>query len=102
MREVSRLRGSGVFEAPFHSEETSEGGDQLSAPADDRGHDGPQSVACDAAILRACGCEVQPVFRPVAGPAGPGGRPGVPGASRRERDIVAGAEPDGVFEAVPV
>jgi putative transposase len=70
VREVSRLRRSRVFEPPFPSEETSDGGDQPSAPTHDRGHDGPQSVAGDATILRACGREVQPVFRPVAGPAG--------------------------------
>lgn len=33
--------------------------------------DGPQSVAGDATILRACGREVQPVFQSVAGPARP-------------------------------
>src|SRR4051794_12860270 len=41
-----------------------------SAPPDDRGHDGPQSVAGNPAILRACGGQVQPVLRSFAGSAG--------------------------------
>ena len=43
--------------------------DQPSSSPHDRGHDGPQPLAGDATILRACGGEVQPVFRPVAGQA---------------------------------
>ena len=50
MREVSRLRGSWVSN-PIPRQETSDGRDEPSAPAHDRGHDGPQSVAGDAAIL---------------------------------------------------
>src|SRR3546814_20888374 len=73
-----------------------DGYDEPSAPADDRGHGGPQSVAGDAAILPARGGEVQSVFRALAGPAGSGGRAGVPGPPGVDRDLVAGAEPDGV------
>ena len=36
--------------------------DEPSAPPHDRRHDGPQSVAGDAAILPLCGGEVQPLF----------------------------------------
>jgi hypothetical protein len=41
----------------------SDGYDEPSSPAHDRGHDGPQSVALNAAILHLCGREVQPSFR---------------------------------------
>ena len=45
-----------------------------SSPPHDRGHDGPQHVAGDAAILRQRGLEVQPIFRQVARAAEPGSR----------------------------
>ncbi len=44
--------------------------------------------------------EVQPIFRPLAGPAGPGGRARLPGPSGVDRHLVAGAEPDGLCAAV--
>jgi hypothetical protein len=47
----------------------SDGYDEPSAPAHDRGHDGPQSVALDPAFLHLCGCEVQPSFRLSTGSA---------------------------------
>ncbi len=47
-----------------------------------------------------CGGEVQPVFRPVAGAAGSGGRAGVPGPVGVDRDLLGGAEPDGLCAAV--
>lgn len=40
--------------------------DEPSAPPHDRGHDGPQSVAGDAAIVSQRSIEVQPVFWPLA------------------------------------
>ena len=51
-----------------------------SSPPHDRGHDGPQHVAGDAAILRQRGLEVQPIFRQVARAAEPGRRPRFPGS----------------------
>ena len=50
-----------MFEAPSQTG-VSDGRDEPSASADDRGHDDPQSVAGDAAILPLCGLEVQPTF----------------------------------------
>ena len=50
-----------MFEAPSQTG-VSDGRDEPSASADDRGHDDPQSVAGDAAILPLCGLEVQPIF----------------------------------------
>ena len=50
-------------EAQPSGQEPPDGRDEPSAPPHDRGHDGPQSVAGDATILRPCGREVQPVFR---------------------------------------
>jgi hypothetical protein len=38
-----------------------------SSPPHDRGHDDPEHVAGDIAILHQRGFEVQPVFRPLAG-----------------------------------
>ena len=63
----------------------------ISAPADERGHNDPQSVACDATILPPCGVAVQPVFWPLARSAGAGGRarlPGPPGLEGRRLGIV--------------
>src|SRR5260370_3547839 len=48
----------------------------------DRGHDGPQHVAGDAAILRQRGFEVQPAFWQVARAAGFGRRSCFSGPSR--------------------
>src|ERR1700728_3176487 len=45
-----------------------------SSPPHDRGHDGRQHVAGDAAILRQRGLEVPPIFRQVARAAEPGRR----------------------------
>ena len=50
-----------MFEAPSQTE-VSDGRDEPSASAHDRGHDDPQSVAGDAAILRLRGLKVQPIF----------------------------------------
>src|SRR5216684_2458649 len=87
-------------EAQPSGQETPDGRDEPSAPPHDRGHDGPQSVAGDATILRACRGKVQPVFRPLAGSAGSGGRARLSGPSRRERHLVGGTEPDGLRPAV--
>src|SRR5260370_9828870 len=59
-----------VVEAQPLGQEPPDGRDEPSAPPHDRGHDGPQFVTGDATILRACGGEVQPVFRLLAGSAG--------------------------------
>jgi hypothetical protein len=53
-----------------------------------------------SAILPSCGCEVQSIFRPLAGPARPGGRPCLPGPFGLDRHFVAGTEPDGLRAAV--
>src|SRR5260370_22321445 len=89
----------GVEAQPL-GQETPDGRDEPTATPHDRGHDGPQSVAGDATILRACGLEVQPIFWPFSGSAGSGRRPGLPGPSRRERHLVGGPEPDGLRTAV--
>jgi hypothetical protein len=65
-----------------------------------RGHDGPQSVAGNATILRSCRLQVQPLFRLLAGSAWSGGCPGLPSPSGRNRDLVACGEPDGLRTAV--
>ena len=49
---ASCLRGLRVFEAQPFRQEPSDGRDEPSSPPHDRGHDGPQSVAGDATILR--------------------------------------------------
>ena len=67
---------------------TPDGRTEPSAPPDDRGHDCPQSLAGDPTILRPCGLEVQPAFRPVARSAGPGRCAHVPGAPGRFGDVL--------------
>ena len=85
---------------PLSRQELSDGRDQPSAPPHDRGHDGPQSLAGDTAILRPRGVEVQPVFRPVAGQADAGGRSHLPGPPRLEGRGVGEPQPDGGGAAV--
>ena len=51
-----------VVEAQPSGQEPPDGRDEPSAPPHDRGHDGPQSVAGDATILRACGGKVSRHF----------------------------------------
>jgi len=62
-RFASCLRGFGR-DNPLSDRRLPDGRDQPSAPSHDRGHDGPQSLAGDPAILPACGLEVQPLFWP--------------------------------------
>ena len=50
-----------------------DGYDEPAAPAHDRGHDAPQSVASNPTILRLRGGEVVPPFRPFTGSAQDGG-----------------------------
>src|SRR5689334_24449944 len=57
---------------PSLRQEFPDGRDQPSSPPHDRGHDRPQPVPGDAAILYRRGFEVQPPFRALAGPADPG------------------------------
>lgn len=52
------------------------------SPPHDRGHDGPQPLAGDAAILRSCGVEVQPVLWQIPGDADAGGCSHLPGPPR--------------------
>src|SRR6516165_9156262 len=63
---ASCLRGSRVSKPNPADTRFSDGRDEPSAPTHDRGHDGPQSVAGDAAIVSQRHIEVQPVFWPVA------------------------------------
>src|SRR6266403_909316 len=91
--EVSRLRGLRLSKPNPSDRRYPDGRDEPSATAHDGGHDGPQSVAGDATILYSCGREVQPFLWSFAGPSRAGGRAGLSGASRIERDLVAGAEP---------
>src|SRR5271165_7055552 len=78
---------------PLSDRSFSDGPDEPSAPPDDRGHDDPQSVPGDTAILRPRGVEVQPVFWPLARSARPGGCAGLSGASGFEGGRVGVAEP---------
>src|ERR1700674_4384027 len=100
MGKSSRLRGVWLSKANPKDRRAPYGRDEPSAPAYDRGHDGPQSVAGDATILRPRGLEVQPIFWPFSGSAGSGRRPGLPSPSGFDRDLLAGAEPDGLRAAV--
>jgi hypothetical protein len=71
-----------------------DGSDEPSASPDDRGHDGPQSLPGDAAILPACGYQIQSVLRPLARP-GRGGRGApVPDAPGRARRLLVGVQSD--------
>src|SRR6476469_270082 len=79
---------------PSLRQEFPDGRAQPSAPTHDRGHDRPQPVAGDAAILHQRGCEVQPLFRALAGPADPGRRSRLPGPPRLDGHFVAEPEPD--------
>src|SRR3954470_14839155 len=79
---------------PSLRQEFPDGRDEPSPPAHDRGHDRPQHVASDAAILHPRGCEVQPLFRPIAGQADSGRCPRLPGPPRLDRHLVAELEPD--------
>src|SRR5580704_16281042 len=101
MRGMAGLPGFGCC-TPTLERETPDDRDKPPAPPHDRGHVGPQPVAGDAAILRARGCQVQPLLRPFARATWPGGRPRLPGAPRCWRDIVAGAEPNRLRASFPV
>ena len=78
---------------PLSDRRFSDGYDEPSAPTHDRGHDDPQSVAGDAAILRPRGFEVQRIFSSLARPARPGGCSGLSGASGFEGRRLGVAEP---------
>ena len=65
---------------PTLERETPDDRDKPPAPLHDRGHDGPQPVTGDPAILRARGRQVRPLLRPFAGATWPGGGPHLPGA----------------------
>ena len=60
-RLASCLRGFGRHN-PLSNRRFSDGRDEPSAPSHDRGHDGPQPVASDPAILHQRGFEVQPLL----------------------------------------
>ena len=62
-RRACCLRSARVWVLPpTPRRETPDDRDKPSPPPHDRGHDGPQSVAGDSAILRPCGCEVRRFF----------------------------------------
>jgi integrase len=71
-----------------------------SSPPHDRGHDGPQHVAGDAAILRQRGLEVRPIFRQVARAAEPGRRSRFSGSLGLLGHLVAQSQPDRLRLAV--
>jgi len=85
---------------PTLRQEFSDGPDEPSAPPDDRGHDDPQSVPGDTAILRPRGFEVQPVFWPLARSARIGRRARLPSPSGLEGRVLGVAEPGGLRSAV--
>src|SRR4029078_3483443 len=97
--EVSGLTGLWLSK-PNPQTGAPDGRDEPSAPPHDRGHDGPQSVAGDATILRVCGGEVQPAFWPLAGAVGPQGRARLSGPSGGERHLLAAAHPNGLRAGV--
>src|SRR4029450_8943776 len=68
----------GIVASPLFRTGAPDGHDEPSPSADDRGHDGPQSLAGDAAILPLRRCEVQPLFRRAAGSARHGAGPRLP------------------------
>ena len=76
------------------------GYDEPSSPADDRGHDDPQLLAGDSAILLLCGRAVQPTFPLSAGPARHGGRPRLPAASHRRTLFLDARQPSRLRSAV--
>src|SRR5580658_823612 len=80
-------------------QEISDGRDEPSAPADDRGYDDPQSVAGDAAILPPCGVAVQPIFWSFARSARAGGRARLPGSPCLEGRRLGVVEPGGLRAA---
>jgi len=61
----SGLPGFGCFTPTLErlERETSDGRDKPATPPHDRGHDGPQSIAGDSAILHSCRCQVRALFR---------------------------------------
>src|SRR4051794_7506550 len=65
----------GIVTSPLFRTGAPDGHAEPSPSADDRGHDGPQSLAGDAAILSLRRCEVQPSFQPAAGSARHGAGP---------------------------
>src|SRR6516162_5589730 len=81
-------------------QEISDGRDEPSASANDRGHDNPQSVAGDAAILPPCGVEIQPVFWALARSARTGRRARLPGSPGVEGRGVGIAQPGRLRAAV--
>src|SRR5260370_19852029 len=83
-----------VVEAQPSGQETPDGRDEPSAAPHDRGHDGPQSVAGEATILRPRGLEVQPIVWPFSRSAGSGKRHRLARPSRREPQLLCGTEPD--------
>src|SRR5208282_215749 len=98
---LAGLPGFGCFPATLERE-TPDDRDEPPTPPYDRGHDGPQSVAGDPAILRSRGRQIRPFLQPFAGAAWPGGCPHLSGSPCRWRDIMAGAEPDRLRASVPV
>ena len=64
---------------PIPQTGVTDGPDEPSSPPHDRGHERPQHVAVDAAILHQGGCEIQSIFWQVARAARPGRRSGVSG-----------------------
>src|ERR1700723_3578657 len=77
-----------------------DGYDEPSSPAHDRGHDDPQSVALDPAILYLRGREVQPPFQLSTGSARHGGYPCLSAASGRPEVLVVTHQSGGVRTAV--
>src|SRR3954451_4665359 len=70
-----------------------DGHDEPSPSADDRGHDDPQSVAGDAAILSLRRCQIQPSFQRAAGSARHGAGPRLPAPPHRPEAVVVAHQP---------
>src|SRR3984957_3336329 len=66
MRTIDAVWGGAELK-PIPQTGAPDGRVEPSSSPHDRGHDDPEHVAGDTAILRQRGFEVQPVFRPLAG-----------------------------------
>src|SRR3954453_23221075 len=89
----------GIVASPLFRTGAPDGHDEPSSSADDRGHDGPQSLAGDAAILSLRRREVQPSFQPPAGSARHGAGPRLPAPSDRPEALMVAHQPGRVRPA---
>src|SRR4051794_41497912 len=90
----------GIVTSPLFRTGAPDGHAEPSPSADDRGRDGPQSLAGDAAILSLRRREVQPPFRRAAGSARHGAGPRLPAPSDRPEALMVAHQPGRVRPAL--